>query len=164
MKTTLKILLFAVALVVMTGCSSQKRAERHVRKAVALCPELVQMTAHPIDTVLTAPGYADCAVLSLTEVLKGETLYAATDHGTVVVSLRQSDSALRVGFVAAPQEIHFRDTLRYAKVILPNQPKDKDGTWGEFLAGAVCFFLGIAMALYLLFKKEKQTNQKHKKQ
>lgn len=65
MKTSLKIFLLAVALIVMNGCSAQRRAERLVRRAVALCPELVQVKAHPIDTVLTAPGFADMARVPL---------------------------------------------------------------------------------------------------
>ena len=156
MKTTLKILLFAAVLAVMTACSAQKRAERHLRKAVALCPELVQMTAHPIDTALAVPTFTDVATLPLDAILRHDTLYAATDHGTVVVSLRQSDSALRVGFVAAPRTIRYRDTLRYAQLVVnPKQPvqaKDKTG-WIEFLIGFACFVGGIAVALYLLLRK-----------
>lgn len=34
MKTSLKIFLLAVALIVMNGCSAQRRAERLVRRAV----------------------------------------------------------------------------------------------------------------------------------
>ena len=65
MKTLLKTLLLCAALAVMSGCSAQRRAERHVRKAVALCPELVQAKAHPIDTALTVPAWADCTTLPL---------------------------------------------------------------------------------------------------
>ena len=116
MKTSLKIFLLPVVLVVMGGCSAQQRAERHVRKAVALCPELVQVKAHHIDTVLTAPGFADMARVPLPQVLAGDTIYTATQHGTVVVSLSDTDSSLRVGFVAAPQEVRYRDTLHYSQV------------------------------------------------
>lgn len=153
MKTTLKILLFVVALAGITACSPQKRAARHLRRAVALCPELVQTKAHPIDTVLTVPGYADCATLKLADVYSHDTLYAATEHGTVVVSLRQSDSALRVGFVAAPQNIHYKDTIQYAEVTAPspNQEQQKGNAWRwivGLLLGVIIGFAGlIAIAL-----------------
>lgn len=157
MKTTLKILLFVVALAGITACSPQKRAARHLRRAVELCPELVQTKAHHIDTVLTAPAFADAATFAWKDLASFDTIYAATDHGTVVVSLRQSDSALRVGFVAAPQKIRFQDTLHYAQLVVdhkqPEKKNDKAG-WIEFLTGLACFMAGIAVALYLLLKKQ----------
>lgn len=116
MKTSLKIFLLAAYLGVITSCSAQKRAERHIRKAVSLCPELVHKKAHPIDTVLTVKPFVDCAVVPMPG--RGETLYANTDHGTVMVSLHHSDSALRVGFLSAPQRIRYQDTLRYSQVAL----------------------------------------------
>ncbi|MBR3699169.1 MAG: hypothetical protein IKM85_06550 [Bacteroidales bacterium] len=154
MKTLLKTLLLCAALAVMSGCSAQKRAERHVRKAVELCPELVQTKAHLIDTVLTVPGFADIAAVPLSAILQYDNIYAATDHGTVMVSLRPSDSALRVGFVAAPRQIPYRDTLNYAQVEIVRQARPSDNGWGEFVIGVACFIGGIAMALYLLFRKK----------
>lgn len=153
MKTTLKILLFVVALAGITACSPKKRAARHLRRAVALCPELVQTKAHPIDTLLTVPGYADCATLKLADVYSHDALYASTEHGTVVVSLLQSDSALRVGFVAAPQKIHYKDTVQYVKLITPspNQEQQKGNAWQWIvgtLLGVIIGFAGlIAIAL-----------------
>ena len=156
MKTNLKILLLAAVLVVMTACSAEKRAARRVRRAVAECPGLVQVKAHPIEGTVTAPAFADAATLPLAAVLQHDTLYAATQHGTVVVSLRQSDSALRVGFVAAPREIRYQDTVRYAQVeILPDGHAHEASHEGrEFLAGVLCFAAGIAAALYLLLRKK----------
>lgn len=159
MKTSLKIAFLFVAIFVMCGCSAQKRAERLVRRAVNLCPELVQMKAHTIDTVLTMPAWADCADVPLPEVLKGDTFYAATTHGTVVVSLRQSDSALRVGFVAAQQEIHYRDTVNYAEVTVEPQPQKGTSFWSHF---ALCLFglgLGIALCVWLYSKLKKNTHK-----
>ena len=123
MKTSLKIFLLAAALIVMTGCSAQKRAERHMRRAVALCPEMVQVKAHTIDTVLTVGPWADCTVVGMGDLTAGETLYTATPHGTIVVSLRKADSTLRVGFIAAPQRIRYHDTIRYSQVALTEAPE-----------------------------------------
>ena len=157
MKTSLKIALLCVALAVMTACSAQKRAERRVRRAIIECPELVQMKAHPIDTVLTAPAFADVAIVPMQAVETGDTIYAATPHGTVVVSLQQHDSTLRVGFVAAPREIHYQDTLRYAQVAINPVPKTKpkNDFFSDFAVGCLCVAAGFVLALYLIFRKEK---------
>ena len=141
------MLLMAVALVVTAGCTAQRRAARQVRRAVALCPELVQVKAHPIDTVLTAPAFADCATVPLAAVLAHDTLYAATPHGTVVVSLRQSDSALRVGFVAAPQQVRYRDTVRYQQVVVNPAPQPASGH--RLFDGLVVWLLGIGLGITL---------------
>lgn len=157
MKTTLKTVVFLVALVVMSGCSAQKRAERRVRRAVNECPELVQLKAHPIEGTVTAPAFADMALLPLAPVLSYDTLYASTDHGTVVVSLRPSDSALRVGFVAAPREVRYRDTVRYAQVVLPSdQAASRKGSdfFGDFIVGFLCVAAGFAITAYLILIKK----------
>ncbi len=151
MKTSLKIALLAVALIVMNGCSAQRRAERLVRRAVALCPELVQVKAHPIDTVLTAPGFADMARVPLPQVLAGDTLYAATDHGTVVVSLSDTDSSLRVGFVAAPQKIRYKDQVKIAQVTIEPTPQAKGKSfWSHFALVLLGLGTGVALCLWLL--------------
>lgn len=151
MKTSLKIFLLAVALIVMNGCSAQRRAERLVRRAVALCPELVQVKAHPIDTVLTAPGFADMARVPLPRVLAGDTLYAATDHGTVVVSLSDTDSSLRVGFVAAPQKIRYKDQVEIPQVAIEPTPSARGKAfWSHFALVLLGLGTGVALCLWLL--------------
>ena len=149
MKTSLKIAVLFVALVTMTACSAQRRAQRLVRRAVALCPELVQMKAHTIDTTLTVPAWSDCTSLPLPKVLQGDTLYAATEHGTVVVSVSGADSSLRVGFVAAPQKFRFKDTVEIPQVVV--EPKQKAGGsfWSHF---ALCLFgllLGTGLCIWI---------------
>ena len=152
MKTSLKILLLVVAIVVMNGCSAQKRAQRQVRRAVGRCPELVQVKAHLIDTFLTAPTFADVATVPMATVATYDTIYAATPHGTVVVSLSQSDSSLRVGFVAAPQNIHYRDTIEYAQVVIEPKPQSAavEGFWAYFIA--FTSGLGAVAVLFLLIR------------
>lgn len=156
-KTSLKIFLLAAALIVMNGCSAQKRAERHVRKAVALCPELVQVKAHPIDTVLTVGPWADCAAMPMPHA--GETLYASTPHGTVVVSKQKSDSVLRIGFVASPQQVRYRDTIRYSQVSASPRPAPESGPksgWsviGMLLLGALS---GMLLLLVVALKAKQR--------
>ena len=150
MKTSLKIILLAAALIVMNGCSAQRRAERLVRRAVALCPELVQVKAHPIDTMLTAPGFADMTRVPLPQVLAGNTLYAATDHGTVVVSLSDTDSSLRVGFVAAPQKIRYKDQVEIAQVAIEPTPQARGKAfWSHFALVLLGLGTGAALCFWL---------------
>lgn len=144
MKRLLSIL---VLVLFLTGCSAQKRAERHIRKAVALCPELVQLKAHPIDTVLTVPGFADVTTVPMEAVLHYDTIYAATDHGTVVVSLSQSDSSLRVGFVAVPQKLNYHDTVRLAQVAFETKTGESHGT--RFWPGFLIWIFGIGVGLWI---------------
>lgn len=144
MKRLLSIL---VLVLIVAGCSAQKRAERHMRKAVALCPELVQLKAHPIDTVLTVPGFADVTTVPMEAVLQYDTIYAATDHGTVVVSLSQSDSSLRVGFVAVPQKLNYHDTVRLAQVAFETKTGESHGT--RFCPGFLIWIFGIGVGLWI---------------
>ena len=144
MKRLLSIL---VLVLILTGCSAQKRAEKHMRKAVALCPELVQLKAHPIDTVLTVPGFADVTTVPMEAVLQYDTIYAATDHGTVVVSLSQSDSSLRVGFVAVPQKLNYHDTVRLAQVAFETKTGESHGT--RFWSGFLIWIFGIGVGLWI---------------
>lgn len=147
MKTLLKISLLAVALTVLTGCSAQRRAERHVRKAVELCPELAQVKSHLVDTALTVPSWSDCTVMRMPSM--GETLYAPTRHGTFIVKARNADSLL-LGFVAAPQELHYRDTISFTEVSLPateTGQTDDGGVWKWIF----CFFFGITVGFVILF-------------
>lgn len=151
MKTSLKIFLLAAAIVMMSGCSAQKRAERHMRKAVALCPELVQLKAHTIDTTLTAPGFADCAVVPLPNA--GETIYTSTDHGTVMVSRHNTDSALRVAFVAAPQKVRYTDSFSYSQVAMPdNEPRQSESVWKWVFCITVGVLIGMVLLLIISLK------------
>ena len=149
MKTSLKIAVLFVALVTMTACSAQRRAQRLVRRAVALCPELVQMKAHPIDTVLTTPGWVDVVAIPVYDVAIGDTIYAATDHGTVVVSLCQPEGTLRVGFVAAPQEIHYQDTVRVPQVI-NTTPAPKTASGRGFWEGLAICLIGLLAGAWVV--------------
>ena len=163
MKTAAKFLLMAVLVAGITSCSAEKRAARRVRRAVAECPELVQVKAHPIAGTVTAPGFADVATLPLAAVLQHDTLYAATQHGTVVVSLRQSDSALRVGFVAAPRDLHYADTLYSSQVVLNTEPKAQakgGGVAWVLLAVVSAFGAGLALCFHLLRNALKYKRQK----
>lgn len=157
-KKALKIALLAAALIVTGGCSARQRAERRVRRAVALCPDMVQVKAHPIEGTATAPAFADVAHVPLRPVMDGDTLYAATEHGTVAVSLRRADGALRVGFVAAPREVRYTDTLYYSQVqpVAPKPaatPRRGGGVAWALLGAVVAFGTGMALCFRLHRKR-----------
>ena len=139
-----------VLVLILTGCSAQRRAERHVRRALELCPTLAQTKARPIDTTLLAPAFADMVRVPVPQALSGETVYAATEHGTVVVSLRQSDSALRVGFVAAPQKIRYKDQVEIAQVAIEPTPQARGKAfWSHFALVLLGTGIGAGLIIYL---------------
>lgn len=148
MKRLLSILFLAL---ILTGCSAQRRAERHVRRALELCPSLAQTKARPVDTTLFAPAFSDMARIPLPQALSGETIYAATEHGTVVVGLRQSDSALRVGFVAAPQLVRYRDTIRWRELDPDKLHSEKADGGSHFWRDLALWIIGIGMGMALCF-------------
>lgn len=119
MKTSLKIILITLVLAVMTGCSMQRRAERHIRRAVELCPELAQKKAHAIDTMISVSGYTDIVIVPVPEVLASDALSIETDNGTFTLEFHGADSTLEIGFTADPTEIHYRDTIQYSQVVVP---------------------------------------------
>lgn len=147
MKTSIKILFLAVIMAAISACSAQKRAERHIRRAVELCPELAQMKAHIVDTVLTAPAFADVTTVPMVEVMQGKTVYAPTTHGTVIVKLRP-DSTLKVGFEAAPMPVHYQDTISYAQVVMPQT--EATTSHGSAWMWIGCFLLGVIISFVVL--------------
>lgn len=149
MKTPLKIILLAVALVVMNGCSVQRRAERHMRRAVALCPELVQKRSYLVDTTLVVPTFTDHAEVPFGSILKGDSVVASTDHGKIVLVLDKDDGTLHVGFAADEQEIHYTDTISYEQVVLPEE-KARGGFWGGLVAWIIGIGFGMSLAFWLL--------------
>lgn len=156
MKNFLKTSLIIALCLTLTACSVQKRAERHIRKAVALCPELVQTTAHPIDTVLTVQGFADATYIPLHDILSGDTLYKATEHGTFLVSMDRKTSEIRVGFIAAPRHVRLTDTVHYAQVAyMPHAQQAAKGTpaWVVFVGIIVGVAVGIIVIVYVFLYK-----------
>lgn len=158
MKTSLKIFLLAAVLGVMTACSAQRRAERQVRKAVALCPELVQVKAHPVDTVLTVHGFTDAVTVQLTDIMRPDTIYRAAEHGTFVVSRNISNGEVRIGYIAMPQKLRYCDTLHYRQVVLPPQfaQKAKGGFWSHFALILNGIGIGVALGVWLRIRFRKR--------
>ncbi len=149
MKRLLKIFVLAMTLVVTASCSAQYRAQRHMRRAIELCPELAQIRTRSIDTLLVVPGYQDIARVPMENVFQYDTLYLDTDHGTISLSFDQADSTITVGYTADPAEIHYHDTISYTEVIVP---PDQDGNafWKKILTWILGVGAGMALTLWLL--------------
>ena len=129
MKRLLKIFVLAMTLVVTASCSAQYRAQRHMRRAIELCPELAQIRTHSIDTLLVVPGYQDIA--------------------RVPMENDQADSTITVGYTADPTEIHYQDTISYTEVIVPPDQDDK-AFWKKILTWILGVGAGMALTLWLL--------------
>lgn len=163
MKNVIKILLMVMTIALMNGCSAQKRAERHIRRAVELCPDLVQMTAHPIDTFLGVPGYTDIARVPMSEVLGPDIFSVETEHGTFTIGLNENDSTFEIGFTADPTEIHYQDTVQHPQVILPEPEarKERSFKWLALLLFGV--IVGMVLYVYLSYAYlEKPENKETK--
>lgn len=138
MRRTLAIVVLCLA---MAGCSAQKRAEKHLRRAVELCPELAQMTARPIDTVFTVSLEVDRCTIPLAPMLTGDTIRTRTEQGTFVTYI--GHDSLEVSYEANPVEVVFQDTIQF-KQITPKTPKKTHETFCSTLAKiifgfALCF-------------------------
>ena len=96
--------------------------------------------------MLTVGPWTDCTLTPMPRT--GETVYASTVHGTVVVSLGPADSVLRVGFVATPQQVHYRDTLRYSQVVY--EPAKKESAAVKAWRGIGLTLLGCVAGIVAL--------------
>lgn len=132
-----RVLAIAALCLALAGCGTQKRAERHLRRAVALWPELVQMKAHHIDTVFTVNLEVDHCTLPLATMLTGATIQTHTEQGTFVAYIEHD--SLEVSYEADPVEVVFQDTIQFQQ-IAPETPKKTHGTFWSTLAKIIFGF------------------------
>lgn len=157
MRNIFKILLFCIAFVLVSGCSAKRLAERKVRRAVELCPELVQLKAHPIDTTLTAHAFTDHTEVPIMSVLLCDSIITRTDHGKVTLRVDREEGTLKVDFTADPQQVRYQDTIQIREVTV--RPKEKGTGWtseDRISLWTCIFLLGAAVAMWLLRDKEQQ--------
>ena len=134
MRRTLAIVVLCLA---MAGCSAQKRAEKHLRRAVELCPELAQMTARPIDTVLTLASPPDSCLLPIAPLIGGHTLTIDGQNGTFTA--HADTSAIAIAY--RPDTILYRytDTVWLPQVVVAETetPAKRKIHWGAWAFWAV---------------------------
>lgn len=146
MKTSVKIILFAVTLALMTGCSAQWRAQRHLRRAVELCPVLEQKQARVIDTFLGVPVYTDAGIVPMRALFGGEPVTAKTDHGTFVLSVHDADGTLSFSFTPDASEIHYQDTLQFSQIVYPKE--DPKPSWNGRVV--LLWIIGVGCGVILV--------------
>lgn len=149
-KRLLIILLVSMA---MCACNTQRRAQRRIRRIAEQCPELVAIQAHPIDTFISLPPVVDSASMPLEPILEGQTVTVTTEQGTFTASA--TIDSLTVTYVAEPEPIHYEDTVKYAQVVIEEQPAEKkppNYVW--FLLGVLAVLLAIVITTIIIIAKK----------
>lgn len=153
MRTSTKIILLALAIAVLPACSAQKMAERHIRRAVELCPDLVQKTAYQIDAVLGVPGYTDIARVPVSEAFGPDSFFIETEHGTFTMDFNENDSTFEIGFTADPTEVHYQDTIQHTQVVVPEEPANRKERSLKGIA-VLLFGIVVGIGLYVYWGKK----------
>ena len=136
----------------LCACNTQRRAQRRIRRITEQCPELVAIRAHPIDTFISLPPVIDSAMMPLEPILEGQTVTVTTDQGTFTASA--TTDSLTVTYEAEPEPIHYEDTVKYAQVVIEEEPQSKkppNYVW--FLIGMVVVLLAIVIAVFVIVIK-----------
>lgn len=123
----------------MAGCSVQRRAERHLRRAVELCPELMQTKAHPIDTVFTLASPPDSCLLPIAPLIGGHTITINGQNGTFTA--HADTSAIAIAY--RPDTILYRytDTVWLPRVVVEGRGEtEQDEDRNMWLMLLVCGF------------------------
>lgn len=134
MRRTLAIVVLCLA---MAGCSAQKRAEKHLRRAVELCPELTQMTARPIDTVFTLASPPDSCLLPIAPLMNGHTITIDGQNGTFTA--HADTSAIAIAYRPDTLSYRYTDTVWLPQVVVaePETPAKPEIHWGAWAFWAV---------------------------
>ena len=121
----------------MAGCSAQRRAERHLRRAVELCPELAQMTARPIDTVFTLASPPDSCLLPIAPLIGGHTITINGQNGTFTA--HADTSAIAVAYRPDTLSYRYTDTVWLPQVVVTETapPAKRKIHWGAWAFWAV---------------------------
>ena len=152
MKTRCFLFLVMLSLV-LCACDANRRAQRRIRRIVERCPELVSEQAHPIDTFLAVPSVADSARLPLAPLMEGQPIVVTTEQGTFTATA--TDDTLTITYETEPEPIHFADTVKYAQVVIEEQPhaKKKPPAFLWFLLGMVVVLLAIIITAIIIVIK-----------
>ena len=159
MKRYVKTILFFILLVLLSGCSSTKCAERRIQRIVKKHPELIEVKLRTLDTLLTVKGFKDQTVVPMSAIIKGETLYETTEHGVFTIHVENGES-LCIDFAADSQLVRFQDTMKYRQVVVGVDSGGKNSSgisfWHRITEWITFIFIGSCITIYLFrrfFKK-----------
>ena len=142
---------------VLCACDAKRRAQRRIRRITERCPELLSVQAHPIDTFIELPPWADTAVMPLAPLLDGQAVKIQTEQGTFTASA--TDDSLTVTYEAEPEPVHFSDTLHYQQVVIEAAPeKKKPPAFMWFLLGMVIVLLAVIVIVIVIVIKMVKTS------
>lgn len=130
----------------MAGCSAQRRAERHLRRAVELCPEWVQPQARPIDTVFTLASPPDSCLLPIAPLMNGHTVTVSGQNGTFTA--HADTSAIAVAYRPDTLSYRYTDTVWLPQVAVtetetPAKRKIHWGAWAFWTVLVAALLRGI---------------------
>lgn len=148
-----RLLIILLVSMAMCACNTQRRAQRRIRRIAEQFPELVAIQAHPIDTFISLPPVIDSASMPLEPILEGQTVTVTTEQGTFTASA--TTDSLTITYMAEPDPIHYEDTVKYAQVVIEEQPAEKkppNYVW--FLLGVLAVLLAIVITTIINIAKK----------
>lgn len=148
-----RLLIILLVSMAMCACNTQRRAQRRIRRIAEQFPELVAIQAHPIDTFISLPPVIDSASMPLEPILEGQTVTVTTEQGTFTASA--TTDSLTITYMAEPDPIHYEDTVKYAQVVIEEQPAEKkppNYVW--FLLGVLAVLLAIVITTIIIIAKK----------
>ena len=148
-----RLLIILLVSMAMCACNTQRRAQRRIRRIAEQFPELVAIQAHPIDTFISLPPVIDSASMPLEPILEGQTVTVTTEQGTFTASA--TTDSLTITYMAEPDTTHYEDTVKYAQVVIEEQPAEKkppNYVW--FLLGVLAVLLAIVITTIIIIAKK----------
>lgn len=148
-----RLLIILLVSMAMCACNTQRRAQRRIRRIAEQFPELVAIQAHPIDTFISLPPVIDSASMPLEPISEGQTVTVTTEQGTFTASA--TTDSLTITYMAEPDPIHYEDTVKYAQVVIEEQPAEKkppNYVW--FLLGVLAVLLAIVITTIIIIAKK----------
>jgi len=150
MKNLLKTAIVFSILLVTVSCSTQRMAERKIRRALELCPQLEIKRAYLIDTFLAVPAFTEHVEVPIATVLRGDTVVAQTEHGQIVVVLDKEDGTLHIDYSIDEQPFHYTDSISYSEVVVTEEKRTGEKFWNMFFSWLIGAGFGGTLVLFFL--------------
>ena len=139
------VIALLVLCLALAGCSAQRRAERKVRRAVELCPELVQLKAHPIDTVFTLAALPDSCRVPIVALRQDAPLAIRAAHG--IFTAHADTAEISIAYFPDTLSYRYTDTVWLPQVTVTETetPAKRQGAWRTACLAAFGVVLGFAL-------------------